>query len=211
MKRWKLWGGLVLVLAVAAFGLFAWWNYDLRWRPKTIAKNSAEIGRLLQSSGWVSPGIKGRPLYMISFRTCPDCIRFKTQEFPKLQAAGVDTRVIEIARRDVNGLSKSTPIERSTVAQLWLTRDWKLFEAWDSVPPDAWKGIGVPPADGDLARTAVVESGRSLVDRMQALLKPNGIALRYPTLIWWDKDGRMRGCACESPQTYRFVEHELGV
>jgi hypothetical protein len=210
MRRWRLWTGVVLVLAVVALVAFAYWNFDLRWRPKILAKNSAEIGQLLQASGWVSPGIRGRPLYMISFRSCPDCIRFKEQEFPKLQAAGVDTRVIEIARRDVNGLSKSTPIERSTVAQLWLTRDWKLFEAWNAAPPDTWKGLGVPPADGDLARTAVVESGRSLVDRMQVLLKSNGLPLRYPTLIWWDKEGRLRGCACERPETYRFVERELG-
>ena len=165
MRKIKLWGGLGLVLAVLVAGLWAYWNYDLRWRPHTITRHQAEIAQLLQQSGWVSPGVKGRPLYMVSFRSCPDCIRFKTEEFPALQQAGVDTRVIEIARRDVNGLPKSTPIERATVAQLWLTRDWKLLEAWYAVPPDAWKAPGIPPADGDIARMAVVESGRSLVDR----------------------------------------------
>ena len=210
MRRFKLWASALPILAVVAAGLWAWWSVDLRWRPKTIGKHQAEIAQLLQSAGWVSPGRGGKPLYMVSFRNCPDCIRFKTEEFPKLQAAGVDTRVIEIARRDVNGLSKSTPIERATVAQLWLTRDWKLMEAWEAVPADAWKAPGVPPADGDLARTAAVESGRNLVDRLRVLLKDSGIELRYPTLIWWDAKGVMRGCACERHETYRDVEHELG-
>jgi hypothetical protein len=57
---------------------------------------------------------------------------------------------------------------------------------------------------------AVVESGRSMVDRLRPLLKDNGIDLRYPTLIWWDDKGRMRACACEKRQTYRFVRKELG-
>jgi hypothetical protein len=210
MRRFKLWGSVVLILAVIAAGVLALWNFELRWRPKTITRHQAEIVQLVQHSGWVSPGLNGRPLYMISFRSCPDCIRFKTEEIPRLQAAQVDTRVIEIARRDVNGLANSTPVERSTVAQLWLTRDWKLLEAWEAVPVDAWKAPGIPSADGDIARMAVVESGRSMVDRLRPLLKDNGIDLRYPTLIWWDDKGRMRACACEKRQTYRFVRKELG-
>jgi hypothetical protein len=210
MRQFKLWGSVALIVAVCVLGTWAVWNFELRWRPKTITRGQIEIAQLLQSSGWVSPGHGGRPLYMISFRSCPDCIRYTTEEFPKLHAAGVDTRVIVIARRDVNGLSKSTPNERATVAQLWLTRDWKLLQAWEAVAPDAWKAPGIPPADGDLARSSVVESGRSLVDRLQPLLRDNGIDFRYPTLIWWNDKGQMRGCACESRQTYRFVRKELG-
>ena len=211
MRRFKLWGSAFLVLAVIAAGVWALWNFELRWRPNTVTKHQAEIAQLLKSAGWVSPGLKGGPLYMVSFRSCPDCIRFKTEEFPRLQAAGVDTRVIEIARRDVNGVAKSTPVERATVAQLWLTRDWKLMQAWEAVPVDAWKAPGIPPADGDLARMAVVESGRSLVDRLRPLLKDNGVELRYPTLVWWNAKGEMRACACEKRETYRFVRRELGV
>jgi hypothetical protein len=211
MRRFKLWGSALLIVAVIAVGVWAVWNFELRWRPKTITRHQPEISQLLQSAGWVSPGLKGKPLYMVSFRSCPDCIRFKTEEFPRLQAAGVDTRVIEIARRDVNGVAKSTPVERATVAQLWLTRDWKLMEAWESVPVDAWKAPGIPPADGDLARSSVVEGGRALVDALRPLLKDNGVDLRYPTLVWWNAKGEMRACACEKRETYRFVRRELGV
>jgi hypothetical protein len=122
----------------------------------------------------------------------------------------VDTRVIVIARRDVNGLSKSTPVERATVAQLWLTRDWKLLQAWEAAPPDAWTAPGIPRADGDLARMAVVEGGRSLVDRLTRLMGDNRVRFAYPLLVWWNAKGEMRACACEAPQSYRFVRRELG-
>lgn len=210
MRRFKIWASVALVLAVVVAGLWALWNFELRWRPKTITRHQAEITQLLEHSGWVSPGLKGKTLYMLSFRSCPDCIRFRAEEFPALHAAGVDTRVIMIARRDLNGLAQSTPEERSTVAQIWITRDWNRLEAWEAGPPQAWKAIGIPPADGDIARTAVVESGRSLVDRLRPLLKKNGVRLAYPTLVWWNDKGEMRACACEKRETYRFVRRELG-
>ena len=103
MKKLKLWGTLVLLLAVVLGGLYGWWALDLRWRPKTIVKHQAEITRILEGSGWVSPGGSGKTLYMVSFRACPDCIRYETEEFPKLHKAGVDTRVIVIARRTGDG------------------------------------------------------------------------------------------------------------
>jgi hypothetical protein len=210
VKHWRLWGGALVILAVIAAGCWALWNFELRWRPKTIIRHQAEIAAILQSSGWVSPGLKGKTLYMVSFRSCPDCIRFTKEQFPDLHAKGIDTRVIEVARRDYNGLPKSTPVERATVAQLWLTRDWKLLEAWEAVPVDAWKAPGVPPADGDAARTAVVEGGRVMVDKLKPLLKDNGVNFAYPLLVWWNDRGEMRSCACERRETYRFVRRELG-
>jgi len=203
---------LVIVTAGLVVAGWAWWAYDLRWRPKTIDRHAPEIARLLeQEAGWVSPGHNGARLYMVSFRTCPDCLRFKAEQFPDLHAAGVDTRVIEIARRDVNGLSKSTPEERSTVAELWLNRSWALMERWEAVPTAAWTAPGIPPADGDPARSAIVEAGRRLVDQLVPLMADNGVRFAYPLLVWWDQDGRMRACACEKRETYRFVRKELGV
>ena len=211
MKRFQLWAILALVVALVGVGGWAYWNYELRWRPKTITKHQDEITKLLESSGWVSPRKTGPKLYMVSFRTCPDCVRFKAEEFPLLHAANVDTRVIEIARADHNGIAKSTPAERSTVAELWLNRSWPLMERWEAVPAEAWTAPGIAPSDGDMARTAVVEAGRKMVADLQPLLKANGINFAYPTLIWWTADGKMRGCACEKRETYRFVRRELGV
>jgi len=206
----KLITGVVLIAVLGVALLGAYWWFDLRWRPKPIVKHQAEIAKLLEGSGWVSPGLTGPKLYMVSFRTCPDCVRFTQEEFPALHKAGVDTRVILIARGEYNGIMKSTPVERATVAELWINRSWPLLERWESVPPDAWTAEGIPAADGDMARTAVVEVGRGVVDKLKPLLKDNGIDFAYPTLIWWTKDGVMMGCACEKRETYRFVRRDLG-
>ena len=213
MSKFKIWATVVLLAVLAGGAGWAWWSIDLRWRPHEIKKNQAQITKILEQSGWVSPGLNGQKLYMVSFRSCPDCIRFKTEEFDKLHAANVDTRVIEIARRDVNGVPKSTPVERATVAELWANRSWALAERWDSVPIPAWKAEGIAPADGDVARTAVIEAGRKMVDDLTPLLRANGLPdkMHYPTLVWWTKDGTMKACACEDRRTYKYLRKDLGI
>jgi hypothetical protein len=211
VRSWRLWAVLALVVGVAVGGVWAWWNFELRWRPKTVTKHQAEIAAILQSAGWVSPNLTGPKLYMVSFRDCPDSARFRTSQFADLHKAGVDTRVILIARRDENGAAKSTPAERATVAQLWITRDWKLLQAWESAPAGTWTAGRIPAADGDAARMAVVEAGRTTVERLTPLLKANGVMFGYPLLVWWNEAGEMRACACEARQTYRFVRRELGL
>jgi hypothetical protein len=211
--KWKIAAVLIGVLLIAGGGMYGWWALDLRWRPHTITKHQDEIAGMLERSGWVSPGLKGPKLYEIGFRSCEDCIRLRLEEFPKYHKAGVDTRVIMVARRNYNGLPKSTPAERSTVAELWANRKWALLEAWEQTPPDAWTAPGIIPADTDAARSAVVEQSRQLVDQIRPLLADNGVdndGFRFPTLVWWDKQGRMRACACEKRQTYAYVRHELG-
>lgn len=208
----KLMRGLIafLVLAVVAAGAYGYWNFELRWQPKTITKHQAEIAKILQESGWVSPGLTGPKLYMVSYRSCPECIRFKAEAFPALHKAGVDTRVIEIARADENGAPKSTPVERATVAELWVNRSWALAQRWNATPVATWTAPGVKPADGDIARTAVIEAGRANVEKLAPLLKDNGVGSGWPLMVWWTKDGQMRACACEAPQTNRFVRKDLG-
>ncbi len=199
-----------LVLAVLAAGAYGYWNFELRWRPKTVTKHQAEIAKILQESGWVSPGLTGPKLYMVSYRDCPECVRFKAEAFPALHKAGVDTRVIEIARADENGAPKSTPVERATVAELWVNRSWALAQRWNATPVAAWTAPGVKPADGDIARTAVIEAGRANVEKLAPLLKDNGVGSGWPLMVWWTKDGQMRACACEAPQTNRIVRKDLG-
>jgi len=211
MKRFGLWLVAIVVVAAVGAGAWAYWNFELRWRPKTITKNQAEIAKILETAGWVSPGLKGPKLYMVSFRTCPDCLRFKHEEYPGLHKANVDTRLIEIARADRNGVPKSTPAERATVAEMWVNRSWALSEKWDATPVEAWTAVGIAPADGDVARTAVIEAGRKTVEDLRPLLKANGVTFAYPLLVWWTPDGKMKACACEKRETYRFVRKDLGV
>jgi hypothetical protein len=204
---------LILTLVIVVAAIMVWWQVEGRWRPKTITKDQAEIARLLEQSGWVSPHLAGPKLYVVAFRSCPDCIRYWEVEAPRLQKAGVETRVILVARRDDNGVVRSTPAERSTVAELWANRSWDLLTRWQASPVAAWTAPGVIPADNDAARSAVVEQSRQLVDKLQPLLKDNGVdrdGFRYPTLVWWAKDGRMRACACEAAASYRYVRKDLG-
>lgn len=172
----------------------------------TITKDKAKILALLNKSGWVSPHLKGKTLWMISFRSCPDCIRFEKEQFDALHKAGVDTRVIMIARR-----SKSTPYERTGVGELWAKRDWKTYEDWTSIPVDAFTGEGMPSGDVDPTRVALVERGRKFIDDLTPLLAENGLPMHYPTLIWKDSKGRLRGCACEEGETYSFFRADIGV
>ena len=210
MRRFLLILSLLGVLAVAGAVVFLMWDLDWRWRPHTITKHQDEIAQALAQSGWVSPHLTGPKVYMIAYRACDACIQLEQTMFPKLQAADVDTRVILIAQPDLNGQPRSTPAERNTVAELWTNRSWKLFQQWSLATPAAWTAPNIPPADGDAARSAVIEVGRQLATRLAAQLRDNGVDLDYPTLIWWTKDGKMRACACTSAQSYGFVEKELG-
>ena len=198
------------VLVLIGGGLFEWWNLDVRWRPHEIAKNQAEIGKILEGSGWVSPHLTGPKLYMIAYRGSAESQRFINADFPVLHNAQVDTRVIMIARADENGASRSTASERSTVAELWVNRSWALFQKWIAASPDDWTAAGLPQADGDVARSAVVEVGQAALDKLTPLLRDNGISGGYPTLVWWSKDGKMQGCACTDPRGDRFVLKDLG-
>jgi hypothetical protein len=210
MRKLQAWAMMIVFVGVIVGGLYLWWNLDLRWRPHEITKNQAEIARILDGSGWVSPGGSGPKLYLIAYRDCDACARYEASELPALQKAGVDTRVIMIARPDLNGLAKSTPAERSTVAELWVNRKWDLLQRWTAAPAGAWTAAGIPAADGDVARSAVVEAGRDMVDKLTPLIKANGIAFAYPTLVWWSKDGKMEGCACGASQSWRRVRLDLG-
>jgi hypothetical protein len=209
MKRLRLGLGLALVALVIAGGLWVWWEMGAGTRPKTLTKNQSEIVKVLDGAGWVSPHLPGAKLYMVAYRDCADCDAFQAKEFAKLKAAGADTRVIMVARPDKNGLAQSTAAERTTVAELWVNRDFGLYERWMAAPIGSWTAPGLAAADGDVGRTAVIDAGRKSVADLAPLLKANGVGAGYPTLIWWDKAGRMRGCVC-GPAHYDAIAKELG-
>lgn len=199
--------GLIAVALLAAAG-YAWSGTDLQDRPKTL-QHEAEIASLLEHSGWVSPGLsKDKVLYMISWQACPPCIVFEHEEFPKLHAAGVDTRVIVYARA-----SSSTPQERAGVAELWKNRSWETWKRFTVIPTAAWTAAGLPP-DTVPERAALVVKSQAFADKMRVLMAANGIGTRehlnLPTLIWRGKDGHLRGCGCEKAETRKYVLQELG-
>jgi len=212
VQRFLLWSlfAVVLGLLVAGGAYWAYWNFYARFQPVTIRKHQAEIQTLLDRSGWVSPGLQGPWVYVIGHRACDDCVLYQREEFPKLQAVHVDTRVVAYARGEREGLVQSTETERSTVAELWIGRDWSLYERWTSTPRDAWKAEGIAKADDSLARTAVVNAGQAFVDDLTKLLKANGLTkINQPIIVWRDAEGYLKACACDDRRSWRFIRADL--
>lgn len=213
MRKFLVWSALAVVFAavVAAGGYWAYWNFHARFQPTLVTRNQAEIQRLLDEASWVSSGGGGEALYMIGWRDCASCRLYEREEFPKLRAAGVETRVIIFARPDREGLAQSTAAERATVAELWLTREWSLYQRWIATPARNWTAAGIPAADGNLARSAVVEAGRQFQVRLETLLRGAGVrTIGYPLILWRDAEGYLKVCACTDARSFAFIRDDLG-
>ena len=201
---------LAVLFVLVGGGLYEWWNLDGRFHPRPIVTDQAEITKVLESAGGVSPGLSGPKLYVIAYRGDPALDRIYQADFPKLHEAQVDTPVIMIARPDQQGVSKSTAVERSTVAELWVNKSWALFQRWMKASPQDWTAPGIPPSDNDVARNAVVEASREFADKLTPLLKENGLEFDYPLLVWWTKDGKMQAVIADDPHKDAHVLKDLG-
>ena len=212
MRRFLIWSALALVigLALAGTGYWAYWNFYARFQPVTIARNHAEIQRLLDEASWVSSGGGGEALYVIGYRDSASTRRYEREEADKLRAAGIETRVIVFARPDREGQALSTPAERATVAELWLSRDWTLYQRWVETPSSNWTAAGIPASDGNLARSAVVDASRQFVAQLNALLRDAGAPTGYPLVIWRDREGFMKACACADSRSWVFIRDDVG-
>jgi hypothetical protein len=211
MRRFFVWSALAAVigLALAGGGYWAYWNFYARFQPVTITRNQADIQRLLDESSWLSAGGGGEPVYIIGYRDSAAMQRYEREEAPKLRAAGAEVRIIIFARPDREGLAQSTAAERATVAELWLTRDWPLYMRWTATPVRNWTAAGIPAADGSMARGAVVEAGRDFVARLTTDLRETGLPARYPLVIWRDREGFMKACACSDSRSWAFIRDDL--
>ena len=211
MRRFLIWSALAVVigLALAGAGYWAYWNFYARFQPVTISRNQAEIQRLLDEASWLSGGGGGEPLYVIGYRDSASTQRYEREEADKLRAGGVELRSIVYARPDREGQVQSTPAERATVAELWLSRDWSLYQRWTATPSRNWTAAGIPAADGNLARSAVVDAGRQFVTRLNELLRDAGAPVGYPLVIWRDRDGFMKACACADSRSWAFIRDDF--
>ena len=212
MRRFFIWSALAALigLVLAIGGFWAYQHFYARFQPVTVSRDQAAIQRLLDESSWVSAGGGGEPLYIIGYRDSAAMQRYELEEAPKLRAAGVEARVIVFARPDREGLAQSTAAERATVAELWLTRDWTLYQRWTATPVRNWTAAGIPAADGNLARGAVVDAGRTFVASLAGHLKNNGLQTGYPVIIWRDREGFMKACACSDSRSWTFIRDDLG-
>jgi hypothetical protein len=211
MRRFLIWSGLAVVigLALAVSGYLAYDYFYARFQPVTITRNQGEIQRLLDESSWLSAGGGDQPLYIIGYRDSAATRAYQLQEADKLRAGGVDVRVILFARPDKEGAPQSTAAERATLAELWLTRDWSLYQRWTATPSKDWTAAGIPLADGNLARGAVVEAGRQFMTRLDGLMRDSGVKPTFPLVIWRDREGFMKACACADSRSWAFIRDDL--
>lgn len=211
MRRFLIWSGLAVVigLVLAVGGYLAYDQLYARFQPVTVARNQGQIQRLLDEASWVSAGGGDQPLYIIGYRDSASTQAYQQQEGEKLKAAGVDVRIIMFARPDKEGAPQSSASERATLAELWLTRDWDLYQRWTATPSKDWTAVGIPVADGNLARGAVVEAGRQFMTRLDALMRDAGVKPTFPLVIWRDREGFMKACACADSRSWAFIRDDL--
>lgn len=212
LRRFLIWSALsvVLGLVLAGVGVWAYGHFYARFQPVTIQRGQGEIQRLLDESSWVSSGEGGRPLYLVGYREDPRTQAYAASEAAKLRAAGVEVRVLMFARPDREGVAMSTAAERATIAELWLNRDWTLYDRWSKTPVSNWTAEGVAPADGSLARSAVVEASRQFAARLDVLMKDAGVRPGYPLLIWRDREGFLKACACSDRRSWASIRDDFG-
>lgn len=211
MRRFLIWTGLAVLVGalLAGGGYWAYWNFFARFQPVTINSHQAEIQQLLDEASWVSDGSGGRAVYVVTYRDSASSQRYERDEIPKLRAAGVETRLVLFARSDLEGASRSTAAERATIAELWLSRDWTLYQRWAATPTRSWTAAGIPQADGDLARSAVVDASRRFEERLTALLTDAGVKVSYPLILWRDQQGFLRACGCADSRSWAYIRDDV--
>lgn len=211
MRRFFVWSALAALvgLILAIGGFWAYQHFYARFQPVTVTRHQGEIQQMLDEASWLSAGGGGEPVYIIGYRDSAAMQRYEREEAPKLRAAGVEVRIIVFARPDREGLRQSTAAERATVAELWLTRDWTLYQRWTATPSNNWSAAGIPAADGNLARGAVVDIGRSFAADLSEALGGEGLRTSYPLVIWRDREGFMKACACSDSRSWAFVRDDL--
>lgn len=200
MKAAPLAGGLMAVMLLfaaaqcaARFGLSGGGG-------GVIALETAEplLEDVLNNIAFTSPssGYNEAVLYQISFRTCPPCIQSHDNILPKLQAAGLDTRLVTTARK-----GRSTEKERAAVVENARRKDWAFTQEWwaGRNPNRFYAETELPAVDGDAQREAELRQLQNHVYELANVLAANGAKFAFPTLIWKTQAGDYKAAIGYNP------------
>jgi len=55
----------------------------------------------------------------------------------------------------------------------------------------------------------VVEASREFVARLGEALASNGLQARYPLVVWRDREGFLKACACSDARSWAFIRDDL--
>lgn len=211
MRVFLIWSAVAACvgLMLAGAGVWAWWSLTGQYQPKVVRRYAAEVQRLLDVAPWMSDGGGGEPIYVVGYRDSAALRRFQREQQPRLRAAGADVRVLVFARPNRDGAPQSTTAERATAAELWLSRDWALYRRWLSTPARNWTAAGLPSADADPVRAEALAAARGFVARLTGRLKASGVEARYPLILWRDRGGRLKACACSDARSWTALGDDL--
>ena len=172
----------------------------------TLSTDIDQLEAALTEAKWVSPGTSDTAaLYQVSFRTCPPCIAYHEEQFPKLTDNGVDTRLLSFARRKT-----VSDAEKATLADVYAGRDWALSAKWwaKSSPSEFYAANYSDAKATDEIELAVAQ-GKASVDALRDVLKANGVKMAFPTHIWQNADGEWRVNVGYSPSSSKVILNEL--
>lgn len=172
-----------------------------------ITQDVDTLDGILAEIAFTSPHTEDSHIYQISFRTCPPCIQAHKNMLPKLQEAGVETRLVTIARR-----GNSTADERAAVVEN-ARRGWSFTQAWweDNSPRRFYAQTDIPPADGDKARTAELERLQYNTAHLARVFAKNGKRFAFPTFIWQGQDGRYKAAVGYSQSLKNVILSDMNI
>jgi len=154
-----------------------------------ITQDVDTLDGILAEIAFTSPHTEDSHIYQISFRTCPPCIQAHKNMLPKLQEAGVETRLVTIARR-----GNSTADERAAVVEN-ARRGWSFTQAW-------WE---------DNSPRRELERLQYNTAHLARVFAKNGKRFAFPTFIWQGQDGRYKAAVGYSQSLKNVILSDMNI
>jgi hypothetical protein len=213
MNRQQLVNAILAVIVIAALAIAGVVGYYYFFQPdktQTLSKeNSDKMWALLKEANYVSPdypktGDANRAIYVVSNKGCKECRDYEALEFPKFKAAGIETRVYTFTPSAGQGAA-----DNATIVDIWLTRDWNLYQTWVKDP--LWKADGAPQ-NPDMARRYVLKATQDFYSQVRALIPAKTPSDVHPPMVMWaTKDNLIKVCFCDNDRTYHNVTDDFGL